>query len=122
MNYRTAFLPLALALTIASPAKAEEGPSSIFIKNRTATVCLVELGLATVKDAVEWETNQNLKEGLSNHQIQVFNEQSSDDGWVIESVRELIAENGGCKKLYSEAMQEQSAPKPQPEVLPAYLY
>ena len=110
------------ALAITAPAQASDEPVAHFVGNRTATLCMVQLGLATIEQATEWEWHSSIRDGLTPHQIFNFNA-ASDEGWVKDAIAANIKRLGGCKKLYTDAMRNQrNHSKPMHVTRPAYLY
>ena len=101
-----------LLLTAAPAFSSELTPLQIFVANRASTRCVVEMGLASMKQAVKAETKKAQEMGLTKQQYLNFNSASGDTQWVGLQVEDLIQRMGGCQKVWSDIQRRKQVERP----------
>ena len=105
-----AALALPLLLT-AMPVMAEDlTPVELFVAHRAATVCVAQLGIVSIKEAVQFEQKKWIEAGLTPAQYKVFNDQSEAGGWISRMVTEKIDSRGGCKAVQDRMNRQNARP------------
>ena len=85
-------------------------PLDQFVAYRAATICVTQLGITSMKNAIQFEQKKWIEAGLTPAQYHVFNDQSESGGWISRMVNEKIDSRGGCKAVQDRMNRQNARP------------